>query len=687
MASTADRIEQLRRKIRRHDHLYYVLAKPEISDRQYDRLVAELKRLEGEHPELITSDSPTQRVGGVPAEAFAPVAHALAMLSIDNTYSLAELDEFDKRVAKGLAGGDCQYLTEPKIDGVAASLRYEDGVLTLVATRGDGRTGDDVTNNARTIRSIPLRLAAVDGGSEPVPSIVEVRGEIYWPRDAFAAYNAKRAEEGKETFANPRNAAAGTLKQLDPAVVAERKLAFIAHGFGLLQPLPARRASELMEMLRRWGIPTSPHARVCESMKQVHAVIAEWAEKRYGLPYEIDGIVVKVDSLEQRTALGDTSKYPRWCIAYKYEAERAQTVLGEVGLQVGRLGTITPVARFDPVQLAGTTVSNASLHNFDQIRRLDVRVGDTILVEKAGEIIPQVVQVVTAKRPKNAKAIQPPGKCPVCGGEVGRDEGGVYIRCLNPECPAQLKERLRFFAARNQMHIEGLGPAVIDRLVEAGAVRHFADLYALKADDLIGMELSRHTDKKTGKIVIQRIQERSAENLLKSIEASKQRGLARLLAGLGIRHVGGRAAGLLADHFGEIDAIAAASEDELAQVEEIGPVIAASARQFFAGAHVRDVIRRLKAAGLKMADRPRRAAERPALTGKTIVVSGTLTGYTRSEIEETIKRHGGRAASSVSRKTDFVLVGEDPGSKADKAKDLGVATINEQEFDRIIGRR
>ncbi|HUT87963.1 MAG TPA: NAD-dependent DNA ligase LigA, partial [Thermoguttaceae bacterium] len=568
MASAADRIEQLRREIRRHDHLYYVLAKPEISDRQYDRLVTELKRLEGEHPELITSDSPTQRVGGVPVEAFASVAHAVAMLSIDNTYSLAELDEFDKRVAKGLTGGDYQYLTEPKIDGVAASVRYEDGALALVATRGDGRTGDDVTNNARTIRSIPLRLAAVDGGSEPVPSIVEVRGEIYWPWDAFAAYNAERAEEGKETFANPRNAAAGTLKQLDPTVVAARKLAFIAHGFGLIEPAPARRASELMEMLRRWGIPTSPHARVCESIKQVHAVIAEWAEKRYGLPYEMDGMVVKVDSLEQRATLGATSKYPRWCIAYKYEAERAETVLGEVGLQVGRLGTITPVAHFDPVQLAGTTVSNASLHNFDQIQRLDARVGDTILVEKAGEIIPQVVQVVTAKRPKNAKAIKPPGKCPVCRGQVGRDEGGVYIRCLNPECPAQLKERLRFFAARNQMNIKNLGEALVDLLVETGKVKRFADLYALKASDLVGMEAGRHINPKTGKEVIERIQDKSAESLLDGIEKSKDRGWERVLASIGIPLVGAHWASVFAEKFGDIDSLMGASQDGLRELFE-----------------------------------------------------------------------------------------------------------------------
>ncbi|KPK80342.1 MAG: hypothetical protein AMJ81_12215, partial [Phycisphaerae bacterium SM23_33] len=579
MPADAERIEQLRREIRRHDYLYYVLAKPEISDRQYDRLTEALKKLEAKHPELVTPDSPTQRVGGQPVEGFASVAHSQPMLSIDNTYSLEELREFDARVAKGLDTRKYRYLVDPKIDGVAVSLRYENGQLVLAATRGDGMTGDDIAVNVRTIRSVPLQLADTESGStQAVPAVVEVRGEIYWPVEAFNKFNAKRAAAGEETFANPRNGAAGTLKQLDPRIVAERKLAFLAHGFGTVQPIPAANASQLMGLLSRWGVPASPHARLCDSVEAVYQVIDEWAEKRYGLPYEIDGMVIKVDSLAQRDALGATSKYPRWCIAYKYAAEQAETVLRQVSFQVGRLGTITPVAHFDPVRLAGTTVSNASLHNFDQIQRLDVRTGDTIRVEKAGEIIPQVVQVLAQRRPKHARAIKPPRRCPVCGGKAARDEGGVYLRCVNPECPAQLKERLRFFAARNQMDIEGLGSAVVERLVDEGLLRHFADLYALRREDLVGMELSRHVDKQTGKTVIQRIQEKSAANLLQGIEASKRRGLARLLAGLGVRHVGGRAAELLAEHFGDLDKIAAAGEDELAAVEEIGPVIAASVR-------------------------------------------------------------------------------------------------------------
>ncbi len=673
MTSDAKRIEQLRREIRRHDYLYYVQVAPEVSDRRYDALFDELKRLEAEHPELIAPDSPTQRVGGRPIEGFAKVRHDPPMLSIDNTYNLDELREFDARVARTLGDEPYRYIAEPKIDGVAASLRYEDGVLTLAATRGDGRTGDDITANARTIKSIPLRLALGRSGEpEEIPRLLEVRGEIYWPKDAFAKFNAARAAAGADTFANPRNAAAGTLKQLDPKVAAERSLAFIAHGFGAVEPMTCNSAFEFIAMLKRWGVPASLHACLCDSADEVCKFIEQWAEKRYDLPYETDGAVVKVDSLAQRRALGATSRYPRWCIAYKYAAERAQTVLRDVSFQVGRLGTITPVAHFDPVQLAGTTVSNASLHNFDQIERLDVHLGDAILVEKAGEIIPQVVQVVTAKRPKDAKVIRPPGKCPACSGAAGRDEGGVHIRCMNPLCPAQLKERLRFFAGRNQMDIENLGPALIDQLIDKALVRHFADLYSLSAEQLTGLE---------------RMGEKSAENFLAAVEASKNRGLARLLAGLGIRHVGGRAADILARHFGDIDSLAAAGADELADVEEIGPVIAASVRQFFAGKQGREIIERLKAVGVKMlAEGGATPAGEGTLAGKTIVVTGTLENYTRSEVKELIKNLGGRSASSVSKKTAFVLAGVDPGSKVDKAKTLGVRIINEEEFTKMIGK-
>lgn len=671
MVTDAERIEQLRREIRRHDYLYYVEAKPEISDREYDALMEELKRLEEKHPELITPDSPTQRVGGQPIEGFPSVRHEIPMLSIDNTYNLEELREFDNRIARALGDNNYQYLVEPKIDGVAVSLRYENGLLIQAATRGNGHVGDDITNNAKTIKSIPLALMTSQAkGPDSPPRILEVRGEIYWPKESFARFNAARAAAGEETFANPRNGAAGTLKQLDPKVVAERSLAFIAHGFGQVNPPATGFASDFMQKIRKWGIPISPQAGICKDIDEVYEVIRQWAEKRYELPYEIDGMVIKVDSIEQRDSLGETSRYPRWCIAYKYEAERAETVLRSVSMQVGRLGTITPVAHFAPVQLAGTTVSNATLHNFDQVERLDVRIGDTIIVEKAGEIIPQVIQVVPSKRPPDTKPIEPPKRCPVCNGQVVRDPGGVYIRCINPECPAQLKERLKFFAGRNQMDIENLGPALIDQLVEKDLVKHFADLYRLRSEQLINLE---------------RMGKKSADNLIKAIEASKKRPPERLLAALGIRHVGNRAAEVLIEHFGDIDSIAEASEEELARINEIGPVIAESVYQFFHSKEGKETIERLKKVGVAtMSAKPVKPDKGP-LSGKTIVVTGTLTGFTRSEIEETIKRLGGRPSSSVSKKTDFVLVGENPGSKFEKAKKLGVPIINEDEFEKIAG--
>jgi len=668
MESHAERIEQLRSEIRRHDRLYYVEAAPGISDREYDRLLDELKDLEADHPELISPDSPTQRVAGEPVDGFVTVTHAVAMLSIDNTYSESELAEFDARVRKALGERDFHYLVDPKIDGVAVSLRYEGGLLVRGVTRGDGRRGDDITVNARTIRSVPLRLTG-DG----VPEVLEVRGEVYWPRSEFNACNARRAEEGLPTFANPRNGAAGTLKQLDAKIVAERKLAFLAHGLGEMSETPADRAGEIMNLLGRWGVPVSDHMSVCDDLAGVTRAVHEWLSLRADAEYETDGMVVKVDQLDCRARLGQTSRYPRWCIAYKYEAERTETVLQSVDFQVGRLGTITHVAHFEPVQLAGTTVSNASLHNFDQIDRLDVRVGDSVLVEKAGEIIPQVVQVLHEKRPAGAEPIRAPAACPSCGAPTSRDEGGVYLRCVNPECPAQLRERLRFFAGRNQMDIEHLGPAVIDQLVDAGLVAHFADLYSLAKEQVVPLE---------------RMADKSAENLLAAIEASKARGLVRLLAALGIRHVGGRAAEVLAGQFGEVDAIASATVEQLTEIREIGPVIAESLHAFFHSTSGHDTIRRLADAGVAMTSPltdDAVAGELP-LAGKTVVVTGSMEGFSRKGAEDAIKAAGGRAAGSVSTKTDFVVVGESPGSKADKARELGVEIIDEAELVRRLGK-
>ncbi len=604
------------------------------------------------------------------------------MLSIDNTYSAEQVRGFHERVVKTLGSKKFHYLVDPKIDGVAVALRYRHGQLVQAATRGDGRTGDDITANVRTIRSIPLALHDQD-----YPRELNVRGEVYWPKKAFAAFNAARAEQGLETFANPRNGAAGTLKQLDPKVVASRKLAFLAHSFGEISPLPAKRASELMKRLGSWGIPISPHAKLCANLEEVFAVLEDWMARRHEVDYETDGIVIKVNELDLRERLGATSKYPRWCIAYKYEAQQAATRIHDVDFQVGRLGTITPTAHFDPVQLGGTTVSSASLHNFDQVQRLDVREGDTVLVEKAGEIIPQVVQVVYEKRPPGLRVLKPPTKCPACGGPVGREEGEVAVRCINAECPAQIRHRLEFFAGRDQMDIENLGPEIIDQLVTEGKIRHFADLYRLGLEDLVGMEIGRHTREEDGRIIVARMQKKLADKLLKAIEESKSRGPVRVLAALGIRHVGGRVAEVLAEHFGDLHELADASVEDLIQVEEIGPVIAASVRQFFHSAAGRETLRRLKAAGVKLSAPRRAKAAAGPFAGKTVVVSGTLEKFSRSEAEAAIKAAGGRVTSSVSKNTDFVVVGTDAGSKADKAAKLGVQTINEAEFLRRLGGR
>ncbi|MFW6153771.1 MAG: NAD-dependent DNA ligase LigA [Planctomycetota bacterium] len=668
MTDAREQIERLRAAIRRHDRLYYVEAAPEISDREYDRRMNELKALETAHPELIRPDSPTQRVAGEPIEGFETVTHAVPMLSIDNTYDREALREFDARVRRGLGDrAPSGYIVEPKVDGVAISLRYENGRLVRAATRGDGRTGDDITANARTIRVIPWRLNANEG--ERIPEVVEVRGEVFWPTAIFQRVNARRVQQGLEPFANPRNGTAGTLKQLDPAVVRDRELSFVAHGFGEITGERPERSSTLAERLSRWGAPFSRETTRADDIDAAWEAIEAFAAIRHTLPCAVDGAVVKVDRFDEREALGATSRFPRWCIAYKYEAEQAPSVLLDVDFQVGRLGTITPVARLAPVQLAGTTVSNASLHNVDQIERLGVRIGDTVIVEKAGEIIPQVVEVVVERRPSDARAIDVPRACPVCGGPVARDEGGVYLRCINPACDAQLRQRLRWFAGRNQMDIAHLGPALIDQLVATGLVKHFADLYTLTAEQLTPLE---------------RMGEQSARNVVDAIAASKDRGLARVLAGLGIRHVGGRAAEVLAETFGDVDALAEASEEALLAVPEIGQIIAASIRRFFAGETGRDTVERLKAVGVRItADRHVAGGPAP-LAGKTVVVTGTLSNLTRAAATAAIKAAGGRVASSVSAKTDFVVAGDAPGSKADKARALGLEIIDEAELLRRL---
>ena len=700
-ASINSRVQHLRDEIRKHDHAYYVLGKPKISDREYDKLYDELKRLEEEHPELVTADSPTQRVAGTPIEGFEHVAHTLPMQSVDNTYDESQLREFDERVRRGLGGEPYRYLVDPKIDGVAVALHYENGLLVRALTRGDGRVGDDITHAARTLPSVRLRLHGKD-----IPQFVEPRGEIVWPTELFRKFNEEREKKGLELFANPRNAAAGTLKQLDPRNITGRGLQFISHGFGVMRPLSAETVSEVYDLLESWGVPTSRERLVVDSMDEIIARLSEWDERRHKLPYETDGLVIKVDALHQRDVLGSTSRYPRWCIAYKFAPEQGESVVRTIDFQIGKLGTITPRAVMDPVLLSGTTVRHATLHNFDQVDRLDVRVGDTVIVEKAGEIIPQVIRVVKEKRPRSAKPLARPTKCPFCGGDVQREEGGVYLRCINPSCPAQLKERISHFAGRDQMDIEGLGWVMAAKMVDKkdpktgkGWLQSYADIYDLpnRRDQIAKLEIEQEWKKGDG-IETRLIQfgEKRTEKMLAGIEHSKKQPLSRLLGALNIPHVGAATAELLAEHFEEIAkdrsfphgmaALTAASEDELMELDGVGPELAKSIFRFFHADEGREVIRRLQKAGVNM-KQPRRARVTDSpLSGKTEVVTGTLEHFSRKEIQDLIKELGGKAAGSVSKKTDLVVAGDAAGSKLNKAKELGVKVVDEKEFRKLIGR-
>ncbi len=663
-------VQQLREEIKQHDYRYYVLASPEITDQQYDKLFKELQSLEERFPDLATPDSPTQRVGGEPIEGFTQVEHAVPMLSVDNTYNEGELRKFDERVAKALDGETYAYVLDPKIDGVAVSLRYEDGRLVLAATRGDGRTGDDITANARTVRSIPLELR--DAGD--IPEVLEVRGEVYWPYSDFEAFNAKRQSAGEPLFANPRNATAGTLKQLDSRLVAQRNLAFIAHGVGQIEPLNFETHHELFQRFREWGIPTNPHLRPIADIEEAIAQIEAWDKHRTELEYATDGLVYKVDRFDQRRTLGTTSRAPRWCIAYKFASERGRTKLLSVRYQVGKLGTITPVANLDPVQLAGTTVKSASLHNFDQVERLGVRIGDMVYVEKAGEIIPQVVDVDTDARGDDTHPIDVPAECPACGGEVMRDEGGVFLRCVNPNCPAQLKERLRYFCGRDQMDIEGIGNVLVEQLVESGLVQSFADLYRLH-------------EKRDAMLDLERMGEKSADNILEAIESSKTRPLARVLGALNIPHIGVSTATILAEEFGSMDGLMEADLESLQDIDGIGPELAASLHTFLHSDAGGQVINDLKRAGVNMTQpkRQKPAGDLP-FDGMTIVVTGTLARYSRKEIESLIKKLGGKTSGSVSKKTSFLVAGEKAGSKRTKAEELGIEILNEDQFRQRAGR-
>ena len=661
-------IERLREDLRRHNRLYYVENAPEISDAEFDRRMRRLQELEEAHPEFLDPDSPTRRVGGEPVDAFETVAHTVPMLSIDNAFDFDGLRKWDETtVRKKLPDEEVSYVAEPKIDGLAISVRYENGRLVQAATRGDGLHGDDVTANVRTVRAVPLRLHV---GSPP--AVLEVRGEVYMSEKEFQRLSREREEAGKPPFANPRNAAAGSLKLLDPRETARRRLAVWFYGVGAVEGVTFETHVDTLDYLKRAGLPVNPEVRPLDDIAAVIEYVQRFDKRRHQVGYGVDGVVVKVNDLSQVSRLGATSKFPRGVIAYKYGAEQATTVIEDIDVQVGRTGVLTPVAHLTPVQLAGTTVKRASLHNEDEINRKDVRIGDTVVIEKAGEIIPQVVSVVVEKRTGKERKFRMPGTCPVCAAAVVRLGEEVYRRCSNMSCPAQLKGRLKYFASRDAMDIEGLGPAVIDQLVEKGMVRDVADLYRLELGSLVGLE---------------RMAEKSSQNLLDAVDASKTRGLTRLLTALGIPNVGTTAAETLGRNYATLDALAAASVEELQEIQDVGPVMAESIVSFFTADENRRGIEKLRDVGVKMtAERPRRPAAGPDLSGKTFVVTGTLQGFSRKEAEDLIKALGGKATGSVSAKTDYLVAGESPGSKLQKARDLDVRIIDEAEFKKLTGR-
>lgn len=670
MSALKAEVERLRAELWRHNRLYYVEAQPEISDFDYDQLLKRLEQIEREHPELDAPDSPTHKVGGEPIAGFTQVEHRVPMLSIENVYEEEGVRKFDADVRKSLGEGtQPAYTIEFKIDGVSLALIYEHGVLTTAVTRGDGRRGDDVTNNARTLRGVPLRLDGHD-----VPAVIEIRGEAYIANSDFAHLRAVQIQAGEEPFANPRNACAGALKLLDPKLCAARQLRFFAHSVGFCEGAGYQTHHEFLAAVRRFGVPATPRVATLPNMdatlEHAHLLMAELHE----LDFEVDGLVIKVDSLEQREQLGRTSKVPRWVVAYKWEKYEATTRLEAIEVQVGKTGALTPVAHLTPVEIAGTTVSRASLHNRDEIVRLGLRIGDWVVVEKAGKIIPHVVRVEEHRRDGSESAqggFVFPTHCPVCGTEAVQDEGGVRIRCPSAQCPAQLREWLRFFASRGAMDIEGLGSKLVEQLTDSGLVKSLPDIYRLR-------------DRREELLALERMGEKSADGLLKGIEDSKTRSLWRLLVGLNIRHVGARTAQILEERFGTLDEIMRQSEEQLATVDEVGEVIAKSIHEEFASESGRQLIAELRTFGLNFGEpipeRPADAAARK-LEGLTIVVTGTLTKFSRDQIKELIHQHGGKPTDSVSKKTSFVVAGENAGSKLTKAQQLGVPVLTETEFE------
>ncbi len=670
-------IERLRDQIRGHDRLYYVLNRPGISDQEYDGLFAELKKLEVAFPEHITADSPTQRVSEKPVAGFDNVAHAVPMLSIDNTYNADELREFDGRVSKGLGDGEYEYAVELKIDGLAISLRYEHGVLVRAATRGDGARGDDVTANVRTIKAIPLKLLAND-----VPDVLEVRGEVYMPKKAFAELNIEREENGEDFFANPRNAAAGSLKLLDPGMTATRKLSFFAYSTGEVSTPLADGHYETLQKLKKLGLPVNGEIKKAKDIDAVVKVCLGWDKKKTKLDYQIDGMVVKVNRFDSQDILGATGRAPRWCISFKFPAEQAETVVESIDVQVGKTGVLTPVANLKAVKLAGTVVKRASLHNFDELQRLGLKINDKVIIEKAGEIIPQVVRVVEhGEADMFAEEFEIPTKCPECGSEIivserkragkkedieNKSEYTHTHKCVNAGCAAIIRERIIYFAGKGQMDIENVGPALIDQLIKEGLVKNIADLYSLKFEKISQLE---------------RMGEKSAANVLDSIETSKTNPLWRLVVGLGISNVGGQLAETLANEFGTIDKLRNASEERLVEVDGIAETIAKNVCEFFNDETNKALVDELLKHVTPAAPKEKASS---VLEGKTIVVTGTLESFTRQSIERAIKDNGGKTSSSISKKTSFVVAGANAGSKLEKAKKLGVEVIDEHEFEKRI---
>lgn len=655
------RITQLVEQIRQHDYSYYILAEPTISDFEYDSLMKELQSLESEFPHLLVEDSPTLRLGDAPLDGLTQVTHRIPMLSIDNTYTEGELRDYFQRTEKLLSGEPIEWVVELKVDGVAASIRYEEGRLVQAVTRGNGEVGDDITHNVRTLRGLPHKLFGTD-----IPKVLELRGEIYMNNSDLVLLNEERVRNGEAEFKNTRNVTAGAIRLLDSRICAQRKLRFLCHGMGFCEGIKERSHMGFLARVKELGVPLTPGVRSFTDKNELIAHCNAIVENLHSLDFEVDGIVIKVNSFDQRETLGSTSKSPRWVIAYKIEKYEAVTKLLEIRTQIGKTGTVTPVAELEPVQLAGTTVSRASLHNAEEIARKDVRVGDWVVVEKAGKIIPHIVRVERHRRESELPVYEFPTKCPACDSELVKDAQGVYIRCVSKECPALWRQRLRYFATRDCMDIEGLGEKLVNQLVDANMVSNFGELYALKLDRLMTLE---------------RMGKKSADNLLAGIEASKNRGLSRVLNAISIRHVGQRVAQILARRFNDIDGLLAADLETLSQTNEIGPIIAKSVFDFFQSTDGQEIIAQLRTSGVSLvASEEDRVDASGALAGKTLVVTGSLKRFSRDEIERLIERLGGRASSSVSKKTDFLVVGEDAGSKLEKAKSLGVTVLTEAEF-------